>query len=147
MERWKQRCLTELEKPYGEESRDVVDFALSYFVWCHSLREWLIEGAAIEAKALDQNLARYPEWKICRDIANRCRHYDLTKNPSDKHWSMGREYDPFANPRNRLPREKWFLIFGEEKHELASVVSSTFKMWTDILPAYSLNPQIDDRFA
>ena len=89
--------------------RDIVDLALSYFVWCHSLREWLVRGKVMDAKVLDENLGRYPQWKICRDIANRCRHYDLTTNPSDKHWSIGREYDPFANPENRLPCQKWFL--------------------------------------
>ena len=145
MERWKQRCLAELKKPYGDGSRDIVDFALSYFVWCHSLREWLVRGKVMDAKVLDENLGRYPQWKICRDIANRCRHYDLTTNSSDKHWSIGREYDPFANPENRLPCEKWFLIFGEEKLELGSVFRTTFDMWTDILSAFNLNPLIDGR--
>jgi len=145
-ERWKDRCLAELTKHYGEESRDVPDFAFAYFVWCHSMREWLIEGSIIKSGDIDKSLALYPEWKICRDIANRCRHYDLKKNPTDKHWSIGREYDPFANERNELPREKWFLIFGEEKFELASVISITFKMWGDILNAHSLNPRIKSRF-
>lgn len=146
MERWKDRCLAELKKRYGEESRDVPDFALSYFVWCHSLRDWLIKGAIIQSEALDQDLAQYPEWKICRDIANRCRHYDLKNNPTDKHWSMGREHDPWANEQNSLPTEKWFLIFGEEKYELSSVITITFKVWSDILDAHNLNPRIQSRF-
>jgi hypothetical protein len=78
VERWKDRCLGELKKGYGNESRDVADFALSYFVWCHSLREWLIEGQIIKQEALEI-LKQYPEWQICRDIANRCRHYDFLR--------------------------------------------------------------------
>jgi hypothetical protein len=149
MERWKQRCLAALEKDYGEEaSCDVVDFALSYFVWCHSMREWLTEGNAIEQSVLDEDLKKHAEWKICRDIANRCRHYNLRMNPTDKDWSIGREFDPFATSENALPRYKIFLIFNDEKLELVPILTNTHQMWKSILSAHGLNLEtINERFA
>lgn len=147
LERWKKRCLAELEKICGEESDEVVDLVLVYFVWCHSLRDWPIEGNVLEQNVLDENLMHYPEWKICRDIANRCRHYDLKRSPSDKHWSVGREYDPFATPENQLPGEKWFLVFQGEKLELSSVINITFNMWKGILSMNNLDTRMNGRWA
>jgi len=148
MERWRQRCLSELKRPYGEEaSCDVIDFALSYFVWCHSMCDWLAEGNVVEKNVLNKALWKHPEWKVCRDIANRCRHYNLKDNPTDKDWTIGREFDPFATHENALPREKIFLIFRDEKLELVPLLNNTYKMWKSILSEHNLNPKIDGRFA
>ena len=133
MKRWRDRSLSRLNTAGPDDVHDVCDFLLAYFVWCHSFREWLIETDSIKQTDLDIQLSKYPEWKICRDIANRCRHYDLIHNPTDKHWSMGREYDIWAKVENRPERLIVFLVFNGEKHNISDLVHSAFRMWQEIL--------------
>jgi hypothetical protein len=138
MRRWRDRSLAALDHRIDGDLHEAVDFVLAYFVWCHSLREWLIKSKSIAEETLDSQLQKHSDWKICRDIANRSRHFDLQKNPADKHWSILREYDVFAELDPKMQKTRLFLIFGDEKIDVAALISSTFRMWQRILESNGL---------
>ncbi|MEM6933844.1 MAG: hypothetical protein AAF526_09690 [Pseudomonadota bacterium] len=112
---------------------DVLDFTLAYFVWCHSMREWVINDGAMSKDELDKKLNEYPVWAICRDIANRCRHFDLNRNPKDKYWSVTGEYDQFHKWTNRKLRHVLNIYSGQDHYHADALVHQTFRMWEEVL--------------
>ncbi len=112
----------------------VFDFALAYFVWCHSLREWVINDGAMPKDKLDVELQQYDVWPVVRDIANRSRHLDLKFNPKDKDWSMKREFDMFGEMTGRTRRHILNLWSGQDHYKVDELVNRSFDMWSSILP-------------
>lgn len=133
MERWKERVLDALDDHDGRDIQEVFDFTLAYFLWCHSFREWLINSGTIDKELLNAELSNSTEWKICRDIANRTRHFDLRNNPRDKDWTLAREYDLWAKVEQRPLRHVPFIVSGDQKLDVKELISSTFNMWKGIV--------------
>ncbi len=86
--RWGVRAIAALADLPATDFREALDFSLAYFVWCHSLREWLIKDQAASQSVIDSALKAYPEWRIVRDLANRSRHLVITQNPADAEWAV-----------------------------------------------------------
>lgn len=130
--RWRDRTLQVLDDADAYPIEDAADFVLAYFVWCHSLRDWLIKSQVIQRTKLDHLLDLYPCWKPCRDIANRCRHFELTINPVDKYWSMRREYDVWAKADGRSEQHRILIFFDGRIFLAKDLVNQCFEMWSDI---------------
>jgi len=129
--RWKQRIEKTFENPTEYDFHDVNDYLLTYFVWCHSGREWAINSGVIDQKHLDMLLDRFVEWEICRDIANRQRHFEIDRNPRDKDWSIGREYWPWEPERHKLN-----IFSGDRIFDALDLVQRTHRMWEEISQAF-----------
>ena len=132
-ERWKSRAAAALDDLPAADFHTAMDFALAYFVWSHSLREWLIKDGALNKEALDVKLQQNPTWRIVRDLANRSRHLVITQSPSDAEWSVAREYDNFAVWIEGRERHHVNLFFDGQKHRLVDVVHSAGRMWQKVL--------------
>lgn len=132
MGRWQSRALTAANNPADYDFADATDFVLAYFLWCHSLRDWLLKSGVPQAD-LDRELSQYPIWKICRDVANRTRHLKLTMNPNDKDWSIGREYDTWAKHEDRSEKHVLFLVANDRKYRVNDLVHQSYEMWKNIL--------------
>lgn len=132
LSRWRDRVEYAYEQPEQHKIHDVLDFILAYFVWCHSLREWAINSKAISRQKLDWLLHEYVEWEICRDIANRQRHFEINRKPRDKDWSVGREYNPFNPPEHRIN-----IFSGNRIFEARDLVRRTHQMWDEISRSFS----------
>lgn len=131
--RWRKRVLTAIEDTERYDFHDVNDFVLAYFIWCHSLREWLINSETIERRSLDRQLGHFAQWAVCRDIANRSRHFHLTRNPRDKDWSISREYDLWAKLENRPERHKLHIVSDDRIYSVEDLIEETYQMWETIL--------------
>lgn len=83
MKRWEKRAQNVAVRKISTQTPETLDFALAYFLWAHSFREWLIQTDTLEKELLDSFLNAKTEWFLCRDIANRVRHYDLQRKPTD----------------------------------------------------------------
>lgn len=140
MDRWKERAVPLSSERSGKATGDAVDFALAYFIWAHSLRDWLIEDQAVKKEQLDDLLGKSKAWKICRDMANRSRHFNLKQNPTDKDWSLLRSYDPFSEVFDGVGISYWEIYFGDEKLRLGEVILQVHNMWLDVLEKLHLNP-------
>ena len=131
--RWEERAAGALSNLPVTDFHDALDYSLAYFVWCHSLREWLIKDGATTQGKIDRVLMVYPEWKIIRDLANRSRHLILTQKPTDADWSVFREYDPFAPAIEGRERHHVNLFFGGRKYRLLNLVRDAGSMWEQVL--------------
>jgi hypothetical protein len=96
MQRWQDRAKLALADLPNTQFHDALDVALAYFVWCHSMRDWLIKDNAMTRNEVDSQLSNHATWKIVRDLANRSKHLKITCNPADAEWAVSREYDHFA---------------------------------------------------
>ncbi|PIE12174.1 MAG: hypothetical protein CSA70_10545 [Rhodobacterales bacterium] len=132
-ERWQSRAQSALNDLSNTEFHEALDFALAYFVWCHSLRDWLLKDGALKRDDLDAQLASYPQWSIVRDVANRSKHLKITMKSKDAEWSMSREYDPLAVVIEGRERCHLNLFFDGKKHRLSEVVGLAGEMWRKIL--------------
>lgn len=139
MRRWEVRSLKALNDLPSADFHDAVDFSLAYFVWCHSLREWLLNDKVFSQSALDAELAKYEVWPLCRDIANRTRHLELNRNPTDKDWSAYREYDPFAPTIEGRERHISNIMFNGRKWRTSDAITAATAMWEKITATKS-NP-------
>ena len=133
VKRWENRSLETLNNLPYTDFQDALDFSLAYFLWSHSLREWLINDEVIDRDKLDCELAKHDVWKLCRDIANRTRHFDLKMNPKDKDWTVYREYDPFAPVIEGRKRDIANLMFDGKKLPISSAIRNVADMWESII--------------
>jgi len=136
--RWQTRATAALIDLPHTDFHEALDSSLAYFVWCHSLRDWLIKDEAISKSAIDDALKAYPEWKIVRDLANRSRHLMITQKPTDADWTVSREYDPFAPTIEGRERHHVNLFFNGHKYRLADLIIKTCDMWGKVLDDSSL---------
>lgn len=136
--RWQERAVDALANLSMVEFNQALDYALAYFVWCHSLREWLIKDGAFPKHELDDCLRRHPEWKIVRDLANRSRHLVLIQNPTDKDWAVFREYDHFASQLEGREKHHMNLFFNGQRHRLIDIILASSLMWEQVLSSKEL---------
>jgi hypothetical protein len=144
MKRWEQRSLQTLRNLPLSDFHDALDFSIAYFLWCHSLREWLINDNVMTEEELNSELSKYSVWKLCRDIANRTRHFELKRNPTDKDWACYREYEPFSSIIEKRERHRVYVIHDGRKWETSEAIIQTAEMWKQIILAFSSLPQNDN---
>ena len=132
MRRWEVRSLGALNDLPASKFSDAVDFSLAYFLWCHSLRDWLKNDNVFTEEALQAELAKYEVWPLCRDIANRVRHLELRDKPTDKDWSAYREYDPFAPVIEGHERHIANIMFNGKKWRISDAIKAASDMWEEI---------------
>ena len=133
MRRWGTRAITALSDLPRTDFHTASDTTLAYFVWCHSLRDWLIKDNALTAEQVNIQLRKHSTWKMVRDLANRSKHLTITQNPTDSEWSVAREYDPFALLIEGRERHHLNLYFQGQKYRLAQVVTDSDDMWRQVL--------------
>jgi hypothetical protein len=126
--RWENRSREALNDLPHTNFQDAIDFSLAYFVWSHSLRDWLVNS----------KLAQHEIWALCSDVANRTRHFELNRNPTDKDWSAYREYDPFGPLLEQRERHMANIMFDGKKWRIVYAISASAQMWREILGSETL---------
>ncbi|MXX88411.1 MAG: hypothetical protein F4Y68_04045 [Boseongicola sp. SB0665_bin_10] len=138
-ERWQRRAAIALEDMPYTKFHDALDFALAYFVWAHSLREWLLKDGVVTRQELDCRLEEEDTWPIVKDLANRSRHFVIDRSPTDAEWSMSQEYSSFSARFEGRERVHANLYYGGQKHRLIGVVASSGAMWRRVLVAVGMD--------
>lgn|GEM_PF-5667202 len=133
MNRWRERALEFADADLNHRSDDAVDFFLAYCLWAHSLREWLLETKTVPKEHLDRLLANQTAWNMCRDMANRSRHYNLRKKPTDKFWQLAREIDINSIMSGGSSKQTWYVNFDGESYSVSETVNQISEMWRSIL--------------
>lgn len=87
----------------------------------------------MDKSELSQRLESYAVWPLCRDVANRVRHFDLRHRPKDKDWAAYREYLPFESHIAGKEKHAANLMFDGRKWLVAEAISEASKMWKEIL--------------
>jgi len=139
MNRWKIRSLETLNDLPRTNFQDAFDFTLAYFLWSHSFVEWLCEGGIITKKELFNELKNYEVWPLCRDVANRTRHFELKNKPTDKYWTAYRENDFFAYAVEGKERHIVNIMFDGKKWRATDAIQESDKMWKQVLEKQNAN--------
>lgn len=129
----------------GDPSADEMDFLLTFFVNCFSLRDWLLEGDVVSREDVTLLFKQNPELRLCRDIANGFKHMKLNDPSVDARFSILNEYVPKNWPgAYRYPNGKW-IIFANDKKKLEShryglveLTDRCMVIWSDFLGSKSL---------
>jgi len=93
VQRWRQR----LSEAAGSSNTEATfDIALTFFINCYHLRDWLERSGEVPDAALVELFRNSTSLRICADLANIAKHYDLTREPRmTRQLSLAREYaDP-----------------------------------------------------
>ncbi|MGD1881842.1 MAG: hypothetical protein ACFB11_05880 [Paracoccaceae bacterium] len=142
--RWGRRVLELAKREAIQEidHQDLVDFALVYFIWAHSLLEWLVVDEASKADSSKAAAFGHPQWRLLCALANRSRHFDQTLKVDqlDKYWSIKRSYDPFLSQLTDQSGVGTQIVYNGQKYALSELVRRISKMWSDILDQSDLNP-------
>jgi hypothetical protein len=138
MRRWQDRAVRHAKGPLNVANDEAVDFVLAYFLWAHSLREWLIETGAAQKAGLDQLLSERSEWPMCRDLANRSRHYQLKHSPTDENWLLSRRIDLNAMLAGNSEHQFWYVLHAGQYMEIPDCVNAIAQLWEDILDQFGL---------
>ncbi|MEP3632991.1 MAG: hypothetical protein ABJQ23_13995 [Shimia thalassica] len=144
MERWKTKALEcsdgEVRRTlegFSISSVESFDYAYAFFIWAHSLRDWLIQTRAIEKKKLDEKLNRYEEWKMVKDLSNRVKHQRITRNPTDAEWIAGIKVTGNVKPPMSLELEPYVQHSGKYMR-LKECILSIWNMWIEVLDSADL---------
>lgn len=73
---------------YPEEYEQVVDDYVVFFVFCFSLKDWLVAEDILSYAKLTDRMNTLEAMRICRDIANRTKHRRISSVSYDEHWRI-----------------------------------------------------------
>jgi hypothetical protein len=113
-----------LDSEINGDSRPYVDAALSFFVACWAVRDWLIEDERCEGRTgeIDQLIDAVPDLATCADIANRAKHPALKKHIRSKpHSAAGHtlrrtvDEGPPGPNRTFVQTTEWLINTGRER--------------------------------
>ena len=136
----------------GEPSIDELDFALTFFLHCYHLRDWLIRSNAATPAEIATLIKVNPELRLCRDIANGFKHMTLSDPSVDARFSIVNEYVPKNWPgAYRYPNGKWTICAHNKKelHQfgLVDLADRCVAIWHAFLVSKTLLPQARDEAA
>lgn len=148
MKRWKVRALSvangkveQAENGWIVEGTEADDFAKAYFIWAHSMRDWLIKTGKVERTRLDQLLGNFGQWKNVRDLANKSKHAVITRASIDPNWNSGVKMDLNALLRGEMGVEPYVSIGGRYT-KLVDAILETDNMWDEIVQELKLDVSV-----
>jgi hypothetical protein len=108
---------------------EALDHALTFFVYAHSLREWIMKWERLDSKIFNKKwsvfISSYPEMKISRDICNVTKHLLLTQDASvDKHFAIFWAYDPYVKSCS-----EWVIYFDGRRMTLGNLMYQILTGW------------------
>jgi hypothetical protein len=133
MKRWEARAQSVAVREFIAQTDETIDFALAYFVWAHSFREWLIEAGSISKVTLDSLLQSRHEWLVCRDLANKSRHYNLQNKPTDKDFVISHQIDLNAMLAGSPKQVIGGVFHNGTYYQFSDCILMISKMWEEVL--------------
>ncbi|MEM9796157.1 MAG: hypothetical protein AAF919_06690 [Pseudomonadota bacterium] len=132
MMRWSERTIKACSSDDKQSQSQVVDFALAFFVWCYSLRDWLKASEDFGEKEVAEFVSKQRYWKHCRDIALRSKHWDLSRPSIDADYGISRRKVLYSEAlgSNQI---QWIIWMDGDVLPLSSVVEDLTATWRSIL--------------
>ena len=73
---------------YPNESEAALDDYIVFFVFCYSIRDWMIAEDAASSVQLDKQIQSSEFMRVCRDVANRTKHRRISRASYHEHWRI-----------------------------------------------------------
>ncbi len=138
MIRWYNKFLAtnpgDFEDPNIEDAHDTM-FACFQNIFI--LKDWLHHGASIPKKVLNDYIEANVELKVCRDICNGTKHFNIKDASIDNDFTIIREFEPFHKALGR-DKNKIIVLTGGHKFDLKSLAGTCIKLWEDFLRTQNL---------
>jgi hypothetical protein len=132
MLRWSSRAIERCNDDSPTAQAEVVDFALAFFLWCYSLRDWLKASGEMSEAELQQFSTASIYWKYCRDIALRAKHYNASSPSIDNDYGISRQWDSFHEVLG-TKAIVWNVWIDGKKIALDEVVIGLTRDWETLL--------------
>jgi hypothetical protein len=90
--RWQKRL--KITAATCQDEDEFFDHVYAFFQNCYHLRDWLKASGVVSGQKLSDFFSVHREMRLCRDICNGTKHFDLTQPGIDANFSLVREYVP-----------------------------------------------------
>ncbi|NDV15730.1 hypothetical protein GO009_06795 [Muricauda sp. TY007] len=133
MTRWYYRF--EKTQPWKFDAPDIDyqhDILFTCFQNIFHLKDWLINDAKIDSKTVYDFINRNIELKICRDICNGTKHFDITQASVDTDFTIMREYQPF-HKMTKSDEYRIIVIAEFKKYELKELARKSINLWVSFV--------------
>jgi hypothetical protein len=117
--RWYERTV----RAASEASGDVEDFSYAFFQNCYHLREWMLLTGGASQQELEDLFAGSPGLRLCRDICNGTKHFNIDRPSVDANFSVLREYAPSEPSSTRL------LVIADSRYDLLELAHRCMEAW------------------
>ncbi|MCU0648192.1 MAG: hypothetical protein MUF00_09375 [Gemmatimonadaceae bacterium] len=120
-----------------------MDLLLSYFITSYHLRDWLLRSGDVPQARMDELFRSDEVLRLCADLANIAKHYDLTDSPR-REWqlSIAREY--VGEGRGWFGRNAALVALSRgQRHDLSELAASCEASWMAFLIANGLMQNSD----
>lgn len=114
------------------EPADILDFLFALFQNFYHLRDWLPSNE-FPADQVRDFLNTHQELRICRDLCNMTKHFELSHPPAQGYEpSILREYAP-GRLANFEKDSRLVIVSGGKKHDAQRVAFRCVELWTEFL--------------
>jgi len=96
------------------------------------LKDWLENNANIDKKIINKFINNNLEMRLCRDICNGTKHFELTMASVDNDFTITREFDPFHKVFNS-DKYKVIILAGGHKYELKELAWNCIQLWDSFI--------------
>ncbi len=140
VKRWHHRVREGIEKAqarYDGVRPENLDDVLAFFLFCYSLRDWVVRTGGTSAATIDALVSANKAMRICRDICHRAKHHTLSAPSVDADFSIGREYDIWTEG------ERWFVLAGNDRLHLVDLAHECMAFWDHLVGSGTLTEPPD----
>ena len=139
-----QRALARVEKNKNRVLEEYEDDIWCFFQNCWHLKDWVKNDGAISIKhrdAVEKDVRKFEELKICEDLANRSKHLKLTRNIQMNAEVKKRNTIIFAGPPGEGYGKYEFKIQTANGREFDAieVAKKSVEHWETILRSYGVD--------
>jgi len=122
------------EDPQINEEHDILYACFQNIFY---MKDWLHHSAKISKAELNNFININLELKICRDICNGTKHFNLNSASVDDDFTIIREYNPF---HKILEQDECHLIIltGGHKFELKHLAWQCINLWDEFIRDHNL---------
>lgn len=143
-------CRESLSVCTSENEQEISDHFFNFCITSQSLRDWCGKEIGVGMKDIHDKCNTFEQLKMCRDIANSCKHFGLDKGKSSTVKDVNEDQTKFTPLGNkdteRVVVKPSLVIISENgnKVELKDFMSETIEAWISVFYHFSI-PR-DDKF-
>jgi len=120
-------------------AQDREDFLYAFFQSCASFRDWLIHDRppTLTQQDIETLVKTYVELRLCQDIANATKHFQLDDPKMHREFSAAREYLP-APVAGGTASSALVILSTGSKYDALALANRCVEIWQTFLILHGL---------
>lgn len=137
VKRWHKRLQSiRASRTATDNQEEALDFIYAFFQNCSHLRDWILYSKATKQNSVEEFFANFYEMKLCQDISNGTKHFQLNDPKQSREFSLAREYVPPSWIGERPhDNEKWVILLEGEKLDIFDLSDRCMSLWEEFIKA------------